>query len=56
MGSLSSRNKNINCLLCFIDVFTKNGWVKTLKEKKVKKVLNGFIIKIVNVSNCKPNE
>ena len=36
MESLSSKNKNAKYLLCVIDVFTKYGWVKLLKEKKVK--------------------
>ena len=38
-----------------IDIFTKYGWVKPLKDKKAKTVLYGFI-KIVNESNCKPNK
>ena len=39
MGSLSSKNKNIKYLLCFIDVFTKYAWVKPLKDTKVKQSL-----------------
>ena len=35
MESLSSKNKIVK-YLCVIDVFTKDAWVKTLKEKKVK--------------------
>ena len=31
------------------------AWVKPLKDKKGKTVLNAFI-KIVNESNCKPNK
>ena len=42
-------------LLCVIGVFTKYAWVKPLKNKKGKTVLNGFI-KIVNESNRKPNK
>ena len=38
-----------------IDVFTKNAWVKPLKDKKGKTVLNAFI-EIVNESNHKPNK
>ena len=38
-----------------IDVFTKYAWVKPLKEKKCKTVLNAFI-EIVNESNRKPNK
>ena len=38
-----------------IDVFTKYAWVKLLKDKKGKRVLNAFIA-IVNESNRKPNK
>ena len=38
-----------------IDVFTKYAWVKPLKDKNGKTVLNAFI-KIVNKSNRKPNK
>ena len=55
MGSLSSKNKNVKYLLCVKDVFTKYSWVKTLKNKKDKTVLNAFI-EIVNESNRKPNK
>ena len=55
MGSLSSKNKNIKYLLCVIDVFTKYAWVKPLKDKKGKTVLNAFI-EIVNESNHEPNK
>ena len=53
--SLSSRNKNVKCLLCVIDFFTKYAWVKLLKDKKKsKRVLNAFI-EIVNKSNPRTN-
>ena len=55
MGSLSSKNKNVKYSLCVIDVFTKYAWIKPLKYKKDKTVLNAFI-KIVNESNCKPTK
>ena len=55
MGSLSSKNKNVNYLLCAIDVFTKYASVKPLKDKKGKTVYNAFI-EIVNESNRKPNK
>ena len=55
MESLSSKNKNVKYSLCFIDVFTKCAWVKSLKDKKGKTVLNVFI-EIVNESNRKPNK
>ena len=53
MKSLSSKNKNVKCLLCVIDVFTKYARVKTLKGKK--SIFNAFI-EIVNESNRKPNK
>ena len=55
MGSMSSKNKNVKFLLCVIDVFTKYKWVKPIKDKKGKTVLNAFI-EIVNGSNQKPNK
>ena len=55
MGPLPPTNKNVKHLLCVIDVFTKYAWVKALKEKKAKPVLNAFI-DVVNESNCKPNK
>ena len=55
MGSFSSKNKNVKYLLCVIHVFTKYAWVKPLRDKKSKTVLNGFI-EIVNESNRKPNK
>ena len=41
--------------MCVTDVFTKYGWVKALKDKKGKTVLNAFL-EIVNESNIKPNK
>ena len=55
MRSLSSKNKNSKYLLCVIDFFTKYAWVKPLKDKESKTVLNGFI-EIVNESHRKPNK
>ena len=55
MGSLSSKYRNIKDLLCAIDILTKYSWVKSLKGKKGKTVLNAFI-EIVNESNCKLNK
>ena len=55
MGSLSSKNKNLKYLLCVLDVFTKYSWIKPLKDKTGKTVLNAFI-KILNESNCKQNK
>ena len=55
MRSLSSKNKNVKYILCVIDVFSINAWVKPFKDKKSKTVLNVFI-EIVNESNRKPNK
>ena len=55
MGSLSSKIKNVRYLLCAIDIFTKYAWVKPLKDKKGKVVINAFI-EVVNESNHKPNK
>ena len=45
----------LEILLCVINVFTKYAWVKYLKDKKIKTVINAFI-QIVNESNRKPNK
>ena len=42
-------------MLCVIDVFNKYAWVKPLKDKKGKRVLNDFM-EIVNESNRKSNK
>ena len=55
MGSLSSKHQNVRYLLCVIDVFTKYAWIKSLKDKKDKTVLNAFI-EILSESNRKPNK
>ena len=55
MESLSFKNKNVKYLLCVIDVFTKYAWVKPLKDKRGKTVLNAFI-EIVDEYNYKPNK
>ena len=54
MGS-SSKNEDFRYLLCVINVFTKYTWVKALKDKKDKTVVNAFF-KIVNESNGKPKK
>ena len=55
MESLSSKNKNVKYLFCVIDVFIKHAWIKPLKIKKGKTVLNA-VIEIENESNLKPNK
>ena len=42
-------------IFCVIDVFTEYAWIKPLKDKKGKAVLNAFT-EIVNESNHKPNK
>ena len=49
MGSLSLKYTNVKYLSCVIDFFPKYAWVKPLKDKKGKTVLNAFI-KIINES------
>ena len=55
MGLLSTKNQGVKYLLPIIDVFTKNAWVKPLKDQKAKTVLHGFI-EIVNEFKRKPNK
>ena len=55
MWSFSLKNKNVEYVLCVIDVFPKYAWVKPLKDNKCKTVLNAFI-EIANKSNGKPNK
>ena len=55
MGALSFKNWSIKHLLCAIDVFTKCGWVKSLKDKKAKVALNDSI-GIVKESKRQPNK
>ena len=50
-----SGNKNVKYLLYAIDVFTIYARVKSLKDKKVKTVLNAFI-EILDESDLKPNK
>ena len=55
MGSLFSKKKNVNYLLCVTDIFTKYACVKSLKDKKGETVLNAFI-ETLNEYNRKPNK
>ena len=52
---MPSKNWNNKNLLCVVNVFPQYEWVKPLKDKKGKRVLNAFI-KVVNESNQKPNK
>lgn len=42
-------------LLCAIEIFNKNDWVKPVTNKKINAILDGFN-KIVNESKRKPNK
>ena len=56
MGPLSSKNRSVKKYLLFvIDVFLKYSWLKLLKDKKAKTVLNGFS-EIINKSKSKSNK
>ena len=50
MELLSSKNKNVKCLLCVKDVFAKYSLVKHLKDKKGKAVLNAFMEIVINLT------
>ena len=55
MQSLSRKNRDIKCLLCAIDLFSKYVLVIPLKNKKGISIVNAFN-KIINQSNRKPNK
>ena len=42
MQKFSKWNKDIKCLLMVIDVFSKYGWIKPLKNKKTETVSKAF--------------
>ena len=52
IGILSYFDCGVKYLLCVIDVFTKYVWVKPVKDKKARTIVNGFI-EIVNEANHK---
>ena len=52
---ISKFNKGIKYLLCFIDLFSRFGWVAGLKDKKGVSIVNGFQ-SILNESNRKPSK
>ena len=54
MGSLTSKNRVVKCLLYVIGIFTSYAWVEILKDK-AKAVLHGFI-KIVKEYKRKQNK
>ena len=55
MQLFSKYNKGIRFLLCVIDIFSKNGWVVPLKDKKGISIVKAFQ-SILKQSNRKPNK
>ena len=55
MQSLSKKNKGIKYFLCAIDLYSKNAFVVSLKDKKGISIVNAFN-KIMKQSNRKPNK
>ena len=55
MQSLSKKNKGIKYFLCAIDLYSKNTFVVSLKDKKGISIVNAFN-KIMKQSNRKPNK
>ena len=55
MQLISKFNKGICFLLCVIDIFSKNAWVASIKDKKGTTITNAFQ-KIFDESKHKPNE
>ena len=55
MTLISKFKKGIKCLLCVIDLFSRNAWVVGLKDKKGVSTVNGFQ-SILKRSNRKPNK
>ena len=55
MQLISKFNKGFRLLFCVIDIYSKNAWVISLKDKKGITITNTFQ-KILKESNCKPNK
>ena len=55
MQSLSKYKKGIKYLLCAIDIFSKYGWVVSLKDKRVITIVNAFR-KIISKGRKKNNK
>ena len=55
MQVISNFNKGFRFLLCVIDIFSKYGWVFSLKDKKDVSIINAFE-SILKKSNRKPNK
>ena len=50
------KNCDVKYLLCVIDVFTKDAWVKPLKNKNGKTIISGFVKIINKYKKSKPNK
>ena len=55
MELIGKFNKRIKFLLCLIDLFSKNDWVVSLKDKKCVTTVNAFQ-SILNYSKRKPHK
>ena len=55
MQLISKFSKGFKCLLCVLDIFSKNACVVPLKDKKVVSIFNAFQ-KILDDSKRKPNK
>ena len=55
MQLISKSNKGFRFLLCFIDIFSKYGWVVPFKDKNDASIVNAFQ-KILAKSGRKPNK
>jgi hypothetical protein len=51
MSNLASRNKNVNFLLCAIDIFSRKAWVEPLKNKTNESVTTAMS-KILDKQKC----
>ena len=47
--------KDLDFLLCVIDIYSKYAWVIPLKDKRITTITNAFQ-KILRESNCNPNK
>ena len=52
---MSKFKKGFRFLLCVIDIYSKDAWIITLKDKKGITITNAFQ-KILDESNRKPNK
>ena len=48
-------NLGVRFLLCVIDIFSKDAWVVSLKDKKVTTIINDFQ-KVLDEPKCKSNK